>query len=222
MEQLKTAKGTDAQNNQARNRLLDAAERLFAENGFDGTSVREITKLADCNVAAINYHFQGKDKLYYEMFRYRMEHIRDIRLKSIQKAMEKGSQTPLEELIRAFATAFMEPLIDESGGRRFMHLSIREMLDPHLPQDMFYKETIKPVMNAMLDALTTIFPSLDEKTTLLSIQSIVAQLLHSICGKQMIGHSGSRELPMSDLHDAMEHIIIFSAAGIRAYLEGGD
>ena len=50
----KTVNGLETQSAQARSRLLDAAERLFAENGFEGTSVRQITALADSNVAAVN------------------------------------------------------------------------------------------------------------------------------------------------------------------------
>ncbi len=83
----KTVNGLEAQSAQARGRLLDAAERLFAENGFEGTSVRQITALADCNVAAVNYHFRGKDKLYLKMFGHRMRQIRDIRLASIARVM---------------------------------------------------------------------------------------------------------------------------------------
>ena len=45
-------------------RLLSAAEKLFAKNGYDGTSVRDITEAADCNVASVNYYFSGKEKLY--------------------------------------------------------------------------------------------------------------------------------------------------------------
>ena len=52
-----------------RDRLLDAAERLFCEKGFHGTSVRDLTTEANCNVAAINYHFGGKVELYSQMFR---------------------------------------------------------------------------------------------------------------------------------------------------------
>ena len=48
---------------QTRARLLDAAETLFAENGFDGTSLRSITSAAGANLAAVNYHFQSKEGL---------------------------------------------------------------------------------------------------------------------------------------------------------------
>jgi len=47
-----------------RERLLDAAEKLFCQKGFEGTSIRDITAEAGCNIAAVNYHFGGKEKLY--------------------------------------------------------------------------------------------------------------------------------------------------------------
>lgn len=56
----------------ARERLLDAAEKLFCQRGFEGTSVREITAEAGCNVAAVNYYFGSKEKLYEEMFHRRL------------------------------------------------------------------------------------------------------------------------------------------------------
>ncbi|MFW6334288.1 MAG: TetR/AcrR family transcriptional regulator, partial [Desulfosalsimonas sp.] len=54
-----------------RQRVLDHAEKLFAEKGFTGVSIREITAMADCNLAAVNYHFGGKKKLYLAVFRER-------------------------------------------------------------------------------------------------------------------------------------------------------
>ena len=51
---------------ETKQRLLDAAEVLFAEKGFDGVSIRELAAAADVNVAAVNYHFQGKQNLYRE------------------------------------------------------------------------------------------------------------------------------------------------------------
>ncbi len=52
-----------------RERILKAAERLFAERGYDGTSIRTIVAKAKVNQAAINYHFEGKDGLYREVLR---------------------------------------------------------------------------------------------------------------------------------------------------------
>ena len=69
---------------ETRTRLLDTAECLFAERGFAGTSVRDITADAGCNLAAVNYHFGGKQNLYREVFRRRLAALREQRLASIR------------------------------------------------------------------------------------------------------------------------------------------
>ena len=56
-------------NRKVRDRLLDSAEELFCEYGFDGASIRDIAASADCNIASVNYYFGGKEKLYQEVWR---------------------------------------------------------------------------------------------------------------------------------------------------------
>ncbi|MEJ2220434.1 MAG: TetR family transcriptional regulator, partial [Desulfobacterales bacterium] len=60
-----------ANNDHTRERILDEAESLFALKGYDAVSVREITGAANCNLAAVNYHFGNKRNLYLEVFRSR-------------------------------------------------------------------------------------------------------------------------------------------------------
>lgn len=72
-------------NKTVRDRLLDAAEQSFAEKGFDGTNVRDLTAKANCNIAAVNYHFGGKENLYLEVFRRRMVMMRNLPLSQYRK-----------------------------------------------------------------------------------------------------------------------------------------
>jgi AcrR family transcriptional regulator len=67
-----------------RERLLEVAERRFAEHGFTDTSVRDITAGAGCNLASVNYHFGGKEQLYLEIFRRRLGRMREDRLASLR------------------------------------------------------------------------------------------------------------------------------------------
>ena len=99
-------------------RLIEVAERLFAERGFGATSVRHITAEAGCNLAAVNYHFGGKDQLYEEVFRLRrLEATRAQRVASIRETVaEAGGSPTLEALLRSFATAFLEPFMTTSSG----------------------------------------------------------------------------------------------------------
>jgi len=201
-------------------RLLDAAEELFCEHGFEGASVRDIAAAAGCNIASVNYYFGGKEKLYTEVWRRHLRLMRDTRVASIDKIMSQSQAPPrLEDLLRSYANAFIEPLVDESRGRRFIKLMAREMVDRHLPQNMFLEEMIIPVMTALRQALLRTCPGLEESEARLVILSIVGQLIHTVGAKTMFEQTDSAEMPKFDLTDAVDHIVKFSAAGIRAYAE---
>lgn len=202
-------------NKQVQDRVLDAAEKLFCEKGFDGTSIRDITSEAKCNVAAVNYHFGGKDNLYTEVWRRRLLVMRNIRIASIDKVMSQNEGKPLlEELLRSYANAFIEPLINESKSGQFIKLMAREMIDRHLPKDMFLKEMIIPVMTVLQKALVKTCPGLPESKAQLAILSVVGQLIHTVCAK--LEWADNPDIPELDLAEVVNHIVKFSAAGIRA------
>ena len=71
-----------------KDRILGAAEELFAQQGFAGTSLREVTGRADVNIAAVNYHFGSKDNLINEVFRRRMDVMSAQRLDALREALE--------------------------------------------------------------------------------------------------------------------------------------
>ena len=205
---------------QVKDRLLDTAEGLFAEKGFDGTSIREITSQAKCNLAAVNYHFGGKKKLYSEVFRRRMIAMRDVRIASIEEVMSQTDHEPtLEELIREFATAFIKPLIDQSSGRRFMKLMVREMSDPRLPRKMFVEELAAPTLSALGKALASICPELDQKKNVLSIMLLIGQLVQVIRLNEMFDLEDFVGAPAPTLAEMVDHIVEFSTAGIQAMVE---
>ena len=93
-------------------RIMNVAEKLFAEKGFEGTSIREITTRAQCNLAAVNYHFGGKENLYIKVFGRHLDVMRDRRIQRIQEVFS-DSQGPvtIEKLLDSFCRAFVEPFI---------------------------------------------------------------------------------------------------------------
>jgi len=196
---------------QVHGRLLDVAEKLFAEKGFDDTSIRDITSQAKCNVAAVNYHFGGKEKLYSEVFRRRMVEMHKVRITSIEMVMSRKDNEPtLEELIRRFAAAFIEPLMNKSQGRQLMKLMVHEILKPHLPKKMFAEEIAIPTLNALGKAITTICPNLGQKEAVMSIISVIGQLVHTVHLNELFS-TESIGLPKLKLAEMMEHIVAFSA-----------
>ena len=204
-----------------RERLLDVAEELFSERGFDGASVRDLAGAAGCNIASVNYYYGGKERLYEEVWRRHLALLRDTRMASIDKVMaDSGGNPPLEELLRSFAYAFIGPLVDQSGGRRLIRLMARELVDPHLPSDMFGEDVIKPTLIKMQQALAKACPGLDESKVPLVVFSLVGQLIHTIRIKPILRWADDEALAVFDVARLVDHIVAFSAAGIRACVKG--
>jgi AcrR family transcriptional regulator len=211
-------KDIDARNDPVREKLLDAAEKLFAEKGFNGTSVRDITTEAKCNVAAVNYHFGGKDNLYTETFRRKLTLLRDVRVTRIDEVMARGGETTLEDLLRAFGKAFFEPLVGVSSGPRFIKLWLREMLDQRLPATMFVEETFRPVLGSLQQALMKVCPGLGEAKAMSAAHAVVGQLAHLLQMHEFWAQG--HDSPKFDLDGPLEQVVEFSAAGIRGFAKG--
>lgn len=96
-----------------RTRILDAAERLFARHGFDGTSVREITREAGVNVAAVHYHFGSKEAVLRGVADRVAGPIAARRTELLEAAVKAAaSRTPtVEALLHAFVAADFEVLL---------------------------------------------------------------------------------------------------------------
>ncbi len=212
---------------ETRRRLLDAAERLFAEKGFDGASVREITTSAGCNLAAVNYHFGSKENLYREVFLRRLGLLRDRRITRIREALEAGSPPTLEAVLKAFTLAFLEPLTEAGEGRLLVELWGREMLERHLPRELFRREMLDPVRTALVHALRTVEPGLDEEAASLAVFSLLSQLVHLVHLAHLAHTDASHGLGEADpwspgnLERLTRHVVLFTAGGIRALASGG-
>ncbi len=204
-------------------RLIEAAESLFCQRGFQDTGVREIAAAAGCNVASINYYFGGKDKLYVEVWRRQLTVMRETRIAGIRKAMPAGQTPSLEELLKSYAQSFYEPLVDERGltdGQRhcrFVELMIREMIDPRLPAEMFVTEMVSPVMAVLCEAVQTVCPWLKPPTVQRMILSVVGQLVYVVAARRMFERCDCADLPRLDPKEMIDHIVRFSAAGVRGY-----
>jgi TetR/AcrR family transcriptional regulator, regulator of cefoperazone and chloramphenicol sensitivity len=200
---------TNPESARTRERLLDAAERLFAERGFRSASVRDITREASCNIASVNYHFGGKQSLYREVFLRRLRDLRGRRLEGIQRAL--GAQPTLERLLASFADSFVDPLVGEGAGRLWTLLVAQELIDPQLPPETFRGEMIEPVEQALASAMLEVCPGLDREDAALTAQSLVGQLVHLVKLQRCGGGVGGR-----DLASLLDHTVRFTAAGLRS------
>jgi len=199
-----------------RERILTAAQKLFADRGFDSTSVREITTEAGCNVASVNYHFGGKDNLYLETFRSMLEVLRGQRLALLEELIGRQPVPTLEEFLESFADGFIDPLANQSHGRLFMALVSREMVDPRLPKDVFFKEFVHPVLERAMVALAESGPKLEPETARMCIMAIVGQLLHALRAHHLFTRHDHKLGYPAHLRGYIPHFVQFAAGGIRA------
>jgi AcrR family transcriptional regulator len=102
-----------------RTKILDAAEHLFAEHGYRGTSVRAITDLAGANLAAVGYHFGSKAELLAAVVRRVIEPITTAQCAGLDELLARTPDPPVAELVEAFAGPFFDemPAGNESGAR---------------------------------------------------------------------------------------------------------
>jgi AcrR family transcriptional regulator len=199
-----------------RDRILESSRKLFAEKGFDLTSVRDITTDAGCNVASVNYHFGGKDNLYLETFRSMLAFLREQRLSVLDELMQRTPPPSLEEFLRSFAEGFIDPLTDESRGRLFMALVSREMCDARLPHDVFFQEFIHPILDRAMAAMAKFGPQLEPAAARMCIMSMVGQLLHALRAHHLFTTQKASELMPERLSDYVSHFVTFSVGGINA------
>lgn len=137
-----------------RDRILDAAEALFAEQGFYVTTLREITQAADVNLAAVNYHFGSKQALIIEVFRRRMDQLNADRLERLDSAIQEQSPPALESVLDAFVYPALALMGDGGdGGHRFMQLLMRAYADHDETLHGAIREEYGHIMRKFADAL---------------------------------------------------------------------
>ena len=163
---------------QPKERLLDAAEELFAAKGFAEVSIRELAAAADVNVAAVNYHFQGKENLFQEVITRRFSTQRDRTLEGLQSLLDQTEGKPqVEQVIRVLVSEYLDGALSNS----FLTMITREMHGgkggTHV---QFFKQMVAPIFAAISQALIAARPSLKQDDLNWIIASIVGQIHHFI------------------------------------------
>ena len=206
------------QGDRSRCRLLAAAGECFACKGYAGTTVRDITERAGCNVSAVNYHFGGKQNVYVALFEARLAELTRHRIDAL-RALDDDGQTSLERVIETFAVAFLAPMSGGERGRETMLLLLREMVDGQLPVSLLAEHLVRPTLEALSDALNRAVPGLRPDTLALCCHSLVSQLVHVLHVQRLHERERTADLPRFELDRTVRHIVRFSVAGVRACRE---
>lgn len=142
-----------AKSERTKERILRVAERLFAEHGFEGVSMRSLASEAGVQLALLSYYFRGKQGLYRAVFQRRIDPISDQRRAALREVMERKHPPPsIEEVLDALARPWVE-LRNQRGGQHYSRLIAREVGDPQESRRGIVKDMLDPIAIEFIDAM---------------------------------------------------------------------
>ena len=197
-------------------RILEVAARNFARHGYAGTSLRQITREAGVNVAAIHYHFGSKEGIYHAVVFGFFDRIRQRRLTMLAECERRPADDPelLESIFRAMIAPHVR-LVADGDGIEYLRLLSRFGGEPRDITMRVYREEIDPVRQKLIAALRRALPRLSDEALFRGF-GFVANLMASApfdTGYETL--SGQSPVPR-DPDDLIELLVTFAAAGFRA------
>jgi AcrR family transcriptional regulator len=211
--------GRDWNHESTRDRIFSTAKRLFARDGFAPTSIRDITEEAGVNVAAVNYHFGGKENLYLEILSERAKFWRLARMEAVSGALE-GIDDPREALetgIRAFVRFNLSSFVSNEDFAEDRSLFFREISSPGLGFEIMMQELVTPTRQAIHELLAGAVPDITQESSFLVVSSIIGQMTHFVRSRKVVTASLGREYDAELIDKICNHIVAFSMGGLRAY-----
>lgn len=195
-------------------RILDAAETLFAQYGFGGTSLRQVTSQADVNIAAVNYHFGSKENLVNEVFRRRMDEMSAQRLARL-KAVVQADPADLDGILAAFVEPPLAMAQDRHGGGAFIRVIARAYAEKNDGLRRFLSEQYGHVLREFGRAIARCLPGLSKEELYWRLDFLAGALTYAMADFGMIKRpSGISET--EHRQRAAQELIRFACAGFRA------
>lgn len=192
-------------------RVLEAATRLFAADGFKKVTVREICREAGANVAAVNYHFGDKLGLYQEVMAQAMETMRE----TTAIAQREGEGRPADEKLAAFVRVIVDRVIRHARDSWIHQLMTHEMTDPTPVLSVIQEKVITPRMNYVAALIAEILgTSPSDPRVMRCCMSVLSPLYFATA--KMDSSVFPRVADDESLDALREHITTFSLAGIRS------
>ena len=197
---------------ETRGRLLDAAGEVFALKGFADATIREICGRARANIAAVNYHFGDKRKLYAAVFA-------QLRLQADEgsELSDAGAGGSAEDRLRGFIREFLKRLLGPGRPSWSGRLMAREMSEPSGVFQSFVEEHIRP-REAMLQAIIReIVGELPPRVIAKCSVSVVGQMMHYHFARPVLKGLSPIYADLDQHVDELaDHVTRFSLGGMRA------
>ena len=204
-----------------RERILDAAERLFMESGYEGTSMRMITGAAGVNLAAVNYHFGSKEALLREVFRRRLAWLNRERLRLLDEmeAQAKGEPLKPSAILEAFFGTLLHMGTDESlGGMTFLRLLGRTLTEPADFIRTFFAGEYAEVVDRYKRALFRALPDVPHEEIIWRFHLMLGAMSYAIAGTDALQVVTGCEL---DLKNEGPQAAELLSARVMPFLLGG-
>jgi AcrR family transcriptional regulator len=203
-------------------RLLEAAEQLFAERGFEAVSVRDVTKLAKANVAAVNYHFGSREEMVALVVSRYIIPVNEERLARLDALERKwsGKAVPLEEIIDAFVrpvvglvrkSELSQSLFGKLVGRIFA------MHGAGVPQAV--EEQMKTLIDRFIRALGKALPTVSQEELVWRMHFLVGSIIHMLVNQDMLQRLSGGASGNPTMEVTVGRFIRFAAAGLREGVE---
>jgi AcrR family transcriptional regulator len=202
----------------SKRKLLDAAEQLFAEKGFEAVSVRDITQIAKANVAAVNYHFGSREALLgLVMMRY-MIPVSEERLARLETLERKwpGKAVPLEEII----DAFVRPLVtqvrkSELSERLFYKLTGRIFAEQGNGLPAQIEELFRQGAERFTRAFAKALPTVPPEELAWRIHFVIGGMIHMLTHQDLLQRVSGGVSGAPTMEATIGRFIRFAAAGLR-------
>lgn len=199
-----------------KDRILDSAERLFARDGFEATSLRAITAEANVNLAAVNYHFQSKDALVQAVIGRRMGPLnaQRIALLDAYEAQAGDGPVPLEKIM----DAFLRPIIELVGShaREFVPLIGRLYTEPGEFAVRLFERQFEHLARRFVPALQRALPGLPRVELIWRLHFAIGALAHTMAASKMLEMMSGGSCEISDVEGTLTRLKAFILAGLTA------
>jgi len=197
-------------------RILDVAEELFGEQGLDRVSIRDITRKAKVNLAAINYHFGTKEDLIAAVFERRVVPVNEARLAALDRVETSAGKgiLKLEAILEAFIRPALQSSLKASKGRTaFSKLFGRCLSEPSPEVETLLKAQFEPLVQRMDAALKRALPRLSRSEIYWRMKFTYGALHHWLLTKDKFRPDWVEDV---DVETQTQKLISFAAAGFRA------
>lgn len=202
--------------------ILNAAERLFAERGFDATSLRAITREAGVNLAAVNYHFRTKVGLFQAVFERRVEAINQERLELLD-ALERrpGGPPPVREVLEALLAPAVRRLQTNDEGQRLFLRIVGRLQSAAGEHVHVLQEVFSEVQARFLPAFVRALPHLPEADLLWRVHLLLGAMCSVLADPARLEQLTQGRCRPGDAEETLRQLVDFGVAGLEAPPTGG-